>query len=49
MSYPNGSYEVTLMNPRTGDIISTFNVSVKSGTLSFETGAFNTDILIIIN
>ncbi len=49
ISYPNGDYEVTLMNPRTGDVINSFDVSVRSGTLSFETGTFNTDIVIIIN
>lgn len=47
--YTNGSYEVTLMNPRTGDVIKTFNISVKSGNLSFETGTFTRDLAIIIN
>ena len=48
MNYKNGEYDVTIMNPRTGEIIKIEKIQVTNNTISFEIGTFNTDIALII-
>ena len=48
LPFTNGTYELTLLNPRTGDVILTKDIEVTNNTLLVELTEFNTDIAIII-
>ena len=48
MEYSNGNYELTLLNPKTGEVVKEENITVTNNTLTINTGEFNTDLAIII-